>query len=173
MNLACPKCRKFYRTKKGGIAWEEGMPATSDLKGQWQPYKLWIGDLKECPGCGGQVIMGPPAGRPIAEHYMPTYADQVERLAPIVRIDDCDGPFHRQHEDFITVDPAHMATVHDPLGATWQLPVEVNGLPVLITVRVSKDVSAALVPLAMRIVKAVPSGWPLRLPSPHDFTEPA
>jgi hypothetical protein len=95
--LACPTCRRFYRVKKIGVYWEEGMPGPGlDLDDPWQPYKLWVGDLLECEGCGGQVILGPRAEQPIAEHYQPTYGALSERLAPMVRIDDCRGPWDLQ-----------------------------------------------------------------------------
>lgn len=54
----------------------------------WQSYKLWVGDLWECRGCGAQVIVGVPPN-PIAEHYQPGYRQQVASLAATRRIDDC------------------------------------------------------------------------------------
>lgn len=97
----CPRCRRFFRVRKVGVFWEEGMPKTNDLAGEWVPYKLWAGDLLECEGCGAQLIIPPPARQPIAEHYQPNYSTLVERYGPIVRIDDCaGGPFNeeRAHE---------------------------------------------------------------------------
>lgn len=93
--LACVPCRKFYRVKKIGVAFEEGMPGGSRLADPggdgWGPYKLWMGDLCECPGCGAQIVFTATGQQPIAEHYQPTYAAARERFRPIVRIDDCGG----------------------------------------------------------------------------------
>ena len=90
--LACVTCSKFYRVKKQGVAVEEGMPrgGRDGEPETWHPYKLWMADLCECPGCGAQVVMGFGA-RPIAEHYQREYATLRERYAPITRIDDCGG----------------------------------------------------------------------------------
>ena len=54
----------------------------------WQPYKLWLGDLWRCPCCGAEIIVGV-AQRPIAEHYMSGYAAAVEMYQPKIQIDDC------------------------------------------------------------------------------------
>jgi len=88
--LACIPCGKFFRVKKGGVAIEEGMPLTGDVHGPWGPYKLWMADLCECPGCGAQVAAGF-GHAPVAEHYQPGYRDMAERMKPIARVDDCGG----------------------------------------------------------------------------------
>lgn len=82
----CVKCRLFFKPKKTGAVMEEGMPNGGD--GKWGPYKLWVGDLMECRGCGDQIMVGFGRG-PIAEHYQPDYAAQVQRFAPLFRVDDC------------------------------------------------------------------------------------
>lgn len=86
---ACPTCRRFYKVKKSGYYFEEGMPRGAG----WAPYKLWVGDLYECEGCGAQVITGV-GMEPLAEHYQKGYADTVARVGATVRIDDCPGAFN-------------------------------------------------------------------------------
>lgn len=62
-------------------------PGTSEPE-KWTGYKLWMGDLWECQGCGAEVIAG--VGRsPIAEHYQPDFAATVERYGATVQINDC------------------------------------------------------------------------------------
>lgn len=78
---ACPKCRRFYKVKKSGFYFEEGMPRGDT----WQSYKLWVGDLYECEGCGAQVITGV-GQHPLAEHYQRDYHDTVKRVGATVRI---------------------------------------------------------------------------------------
>jgi hypothetical protein len=95
--LACATCFKFFRVKKMGVAFEEGMPvsaaAFSDAaqKEDWRPYKLWMADLCECPGCGAKILITGPGQRPVAEHYQAGYQETRQRLAPLGRVDDCGG----------------------------------------------------------------------------------
>jgi len=86
MKFPCPRCRRFYRVKTQGVAWEEGRPLND---GTWTSYKLFMGDLLECEGCGSQMIL--PARGPFAEHYQPDYEALKTAHAPIVRVDDCGG----------------------------------------------------------------------------------
>lgn len=94
MRPICTRCQRFFKPKQNGCAFIESMPtssaaepgaATPDL---WAPYKLWNGDLWECPGCGANIIVGV-AQRPVAEHYEERFDDEVERYAPEVRVNDC------------------------------------------------------------------------------------
>jgi hypothetical protein len=94
MKPACVKCLRFFRPKKTGLKFIEGMPKHNDaLPGtiepdQWEPYKLWSGDLWECKGCGAQIISG--VGRdPIAEHYEANFKELVMVFEPKVQINDC------------------------------------------------------------------------------------
>lgn len=96
-HLACLKCKKFYRCIKNGYYFEEGMPGGSAIKEQidpgtgWGPYKLFVGDLYECPDCKAQVITGW-SNQPLAEHFQgDEYRKWRERVQPKVRIDDCGG----------------------------------------------------------------------------------
>lgn len=88
MKPICVKCELFYRVKKNGVRFEEGMPTTSEPGAPWEPYKLWVGDLWECRGCGDRIIVGV-APAPLAEHYQPDYAERVAREGSLFRVDDC------------------------------------------------------------------------------------
>lgn len=90
---ACLKCQRFYRPKKNGFMWVEGMPAENgappgtEAPDQWKPYKIWHSDLYECQGCGHQLITG--HGRtPISEHYK---TEEFAHYMPFVEgtINDC------------------------------------------------------------------------------------
>jgi hypothetical protein len=78
--------------EKSGLAFLEGMPeetsgpASGHVK--WVPYKLWLGDLWKCPGCGTELISG--TGRnPISEHYLPDFSEKVKNYGPKLQVDDC------------------------------------------------------------------------------------
>lgn len=98
MKPICVPCSRFFRPKKTGLYFTEGMPkpgvSNSDIvgtrsPGSWQPYKLWAGDLWECPDCGAEVVTGVPP-RAIAEHYQPEFADQVRSFdAGGFQVNDC------------------------------------------------------------------------------------
>lgn len=89
--LACAICCKFMRVKKQGVAVEERMPQRqADGSEVWMPYKLWMADLCECPGCGAQILAGF-GHAPVAEHYQPSYVDRLQRTRPVIQIDDCGG----------------------------------------------------------------------------------
>jgi rubredoxin len=95
----CVKCQRFYRCKKTGLYFIEGMPDSNDtppgtrFDSEWKPYKLWSGDLWQCQGCGHEVISG--VGRnPVLEHYEPGFAELLERVeqaqgAPTFKVNDC------------------------------------------------------------------------------------
>lgn len=91
----CVKCHRFFKVKKSGYYFIEGMPkennAPSGLEApdRWQPYKLWAGDLMECKGCGTQIIYGFGMA-PISEHYKDGFKEAVERLgADQFQVNDC------------------------------------------------------------------------------------
>ena len=95
MKPICVKCQRFYRAKKNGFYFIEGMPnQTGALPGtsepeKWQPYKVWVGDLWECHGCGHELISGTGRG-PLAEHYQPDFAATVARVgADQLQVNDC------------------------------------------------------------------------------------
>lgn len=107
MKPICARCDLFMRSKHNGEYFEERMPGRAGAKREelehddygvtkvapgplpgWEPYKLWVGDLWECRGCGAQVIVGVPPS-PIAEHFHKDYHDRVNQTGVKRRIDDC------------------------------------------------------------------------------------
>lgn len=61
----CVKCQRFFRVKKSGFYFTEGMPIGTvivppgkDYPELWKPYKVWAGDLWECLGCGAEILSG-------------------------------------------------------------------------------------------------------------------
>jgi len=87
MKPVCVPCKLFYQPKKNGTYFEEGMPV-NEHPPTWSSYKLWVGDLWECAGCGAQIIVGV-ATEPVAEHYQPKYKSLVAKTNPLLRVDDC------------------------------------------------------------------------------------
>lgn len=91
----CPKCSRYYRPKRNGTAYLEMKPAGDGLAppgnaapDQWEPYKLWHGDLWECLGCGNEIIVG--AGNaPIAEHYQLDFERYLQDYNPAIKVNDC------------------------------------------------------------------------------------
>ena len=95
MKPVCLPCQRFYRVKRNGYYFIEGMPSIygappgTAVPEAWQPYKLWVGDLWECMGCGHQTVAGVPP-HPIAEHYQPDFEQKViSHGGPLVQINDC------------------------------------------------------------------------------------
>lgn len=94
MKPVCVPCQRFYRAKKTGYYFVEGMPKANEARPgteepeAWQPYKLWVGDLYECQGCGAQTIVGV-AREPIAEHYQKDFKDLVARYGATLQVNDC------------------------------------------------------------------------------------
>ena len=79
---------------KDGFYLIEGMPngnwvkpGTSEPE-NWKPYKLWVGDLWKCQGCGHTLVVGV-GMNPIAEHYQPEFPRYVERLNVTYQVNDC------------------------------------------------------------------------------------
>jgi hypothetical protein len=65
MKPICVPCQRFYRPKRNGVYLCEGMPHGPEWDGKsgrdspgWLPYKIWQGDLWECPDCHAQIISG-------------------------------------------------------------------------------------------------------------------
>lgn len=80
----CLKCGLFFKPTKTAVGWEEMMPVDSD----WRPYKLWMGDLMECRGCGAEIISGH-GGDPIAIQHEDGYDRIRSQVAPVVCVEDC------------------------------------------------------------------------------------
>lgn len=96
MKPICKPCQRFFRPKKNGLFFIEGMPKGISPRVQpgnqspdlWKPYKLWMGDLWECLGCGNEIIVG--CGRePIGEHYQPDFEEKVKVLGALYQVNDC------------------------------------------------------------------------------------
>ena len=95
MRPICIRCKRFFHPKKNGFAFLEGMPISTDaLPGKeesekWKPYKLWMGDLWDCPSCGAEIIVGVGSNR-IAEHYESNFDSQIKAWgADQFQVNDC------------------------------------------------------------------------------------
>lgn len=94
MKPICAPCRRFFRPKKNGVFFIEGAPTYNNAPvglgepESWGPYKLWMGDLWECPDCHAEIIVGAGLG-PVAERYMPQFDELVKKYKPIYQINDC------------------------------------------------------------------------------------
>lgn len=116
MKPICARCNLFMRNVHSGEYFIERMPGPNGAKRReleeetpdharmirgldqtpvipgelegWEPYKLWVGDLHECRGCGAQVIVGVPP-KPIAEHFEADFNNLVARTGATRTIDDC------------------------------------------------------------------------------------
>ncbi len=91
----CVPCRRFYRCKENGFKFVEAMPieapalAGNSEPRKWKPYKIWAGDLWQCPDCGAETVVGV-AVEPIAEHYEPNFAEVlVAHRADRLQVNDC------------------------------------------------------------------------------------
>ena len=94
MKPICVPCHRFYRPKKNGRFFVEGMPIGNNVQPGtanpelWEPYKLWSGDEWECQGCGNTIIVGT-GHDPVAEHYEPDFAERVETYGAVFQVNDC------------------------------------------------------------------------------------
>jgi len=94
MKPICVLCQRFYRVKKNGVWFIEGMPRYNGAPSgtaepdSWRPYKLWHGDLWECQGCGHETISG--VGRnPVSIQHEPDFAEWLKRTLPLIQVNDC------------------------------------------------------------------------------------
>lgn len=96
MKPVCVPCQRFYRMKKGGYYFLEGMPKGGEraMPGtaepeRWTRYKLWVGDLWGCPDCGAQIVVGVGLA-PLGEHYQEDFLKKVDQLgADQLLVKDC------------------------------------------------------------------------------------
>lgn len=94
MKPVCVPCQRFFRLKKIGFYFIEGMPIEQGaLPGniepeKWGPYKLWVGDRFECEGCGTVILSGFGKG-PICERHKPNFLDTAKRLGATFQVNDC------------------------------------------------------------------------------------
>jgi len=91
----CVPCQRFYRVTKTGFYFEEMAPKHNgrphpgtEAPGEWEPYKLWAGDLYECEGCGSQIVVGV-GHSPLAEHYENDYTGKLARFGATLQVNDC------------------------------------------------------------------------------------
>lgn len=91
----CIKCHRFYRVKKTGFYFTEGMPVTggilpgNDQPDGWLPYKIWSSDRWECLGCGSEILSGF-GSSPIAVQHEEGFDRQRKDLrADQFQVNDC------------------------------------------------------------------------------------
>jgi hypothetical protein len=91
----CVACRRFFRPKTNGYKFIEGMPIKNGAPpgltdpAQWQPYKLWNGDLWWCEGCGLEIVVGV-VGPPIVEHYQDDFKEAIRHWGgDRLQVNDC------------------------------------------------------------------------------------
>ncbi len=91
----CVPCQRFFRMKKSGYYFTEGMPTEAgvppgkEAADKWKPYKTWAGDLWECQGCGAQILSGfglKPCG---IHHEKDFEADRKKLGADQFQVNDC------------------------------------------------------------------------------------
>lgn len=95
MKPVCVPCQRFFRPKKNGFPFIEAMPisparaapGTAEPE-KWTPYKLWMGDLWECQGCGTTIIVGV-GHSPLAERYEPNFEDRAVLHGARLQVNDC------------------------------------------------------------------------------------
>ena len=92
MKPICVKCQRFFKIERNGVVFIESMPIGEKVPPgtaephNWTPYKLWVGDLWHCPGCGAQTISGV-GSQPIAEHFQDSFSEKAKRSEFVVN--DC------------------------------------------------------------------------------------
>jgi len=91
----CFPCRRFYKPEKNDTVFMENKPGTehaapgNETPDEWVPYKLWMGDLWKCKGCGSEIIVGT-GFDPISEHHMKGFNALVDsHEAYLIQINDC------------------------------------------------------------------------------------
>lgn len=96
----CVPCRRFFRCEKVGYHFTEGMPngtwpwggptqpGSPENDRYWQPYKLWVGDLWRCHGCGAEIIVGV-AGSPVAHRHEKEFAEKRRNGFDQLQVNDC------------------------------------------------------------------------------------
>jgi hypothetical protein len=93
----CFPCRRFFRMRKSGYYFTEGMPrdgskrppAGKDADAHWKPYKIWCADLWECEGCGTAILAGSGLSA-IAVQHEADFAEVRKQLgATQYQVNDC------------------------------------------------------------------------------------
>jgi len=91
----CLKCACYFRPHKNGVYYVEMKPKAGrdPARGQrepegWTPYKVWQGDLWQCPECGHLMIHGS-GRRPVSQDYLPDFEKWVSDSGVIRLVNDC------------------------------------------------------------------------------------
>lgn len=92
----CVRCRRFFRMRRSGFYFVEGMPTgpgraePGDAEPtKWKPYKIWSADRWECDGCGAAILSGF-GGSPIAVQHEAGFAKAVKDFgADQLQVNDC------------------------------------------------------------------------------------
>lgn len=91
----CVPCQRFFRPKKNGTFFQENKPTSNnappgnEYPDAWEPYKIWLGDLWECKGCGANIIVGV-GQEPFLEHFEPGFEEAMFNTeAHLIQINDC------------------------------------------------------------------------------------
>jgi hypothetical protein len=91
MRPICVVCHRFFKPIRNGFYFIEGMPLMEHPDSRnakdWKPYKLWSGDVWECPGCQATIIVGT-GKNPIAEHYQDDFHRKCEQLHADFQVND-------------------------------------------------------------------------------------
>jgi len=66
----CVKCGIEFKTKKNGVVAQEH----TEPQPTGTPYKIWNGDLWECPQCLTQIIVGW-GDKPVSYHNDPDFKE--------------------------------------------------------------------------------------------------
>jgi hypothetical protein len=84
----------YYRPKKNGTPYIEMKPnggalapPGNEAPERWTPYKLWVGDLWECRGCGNTIVIG--ALNPASQDYLPNFDAMIVAMNPKIKVNDC------------------------------------------------------------------------------------
>src|SRR5262245_22910085 len=97
MKPVCFQCQRFFRMRKSGFYFIEGMPVGGHAQPKagtvepekWKPYKVWSGDLWECKGCGAQILSGFGL-MPLAIQHEANFHDIIARTnARQFQVNDC------------------------------------------------------------------------------------
>lgn len=95
MKPICVPCERFMRAKKTGFYFIEGMPREGwdgeqgKNSAGWVPYKVWVGDLYECPDCSAQTVVGVSRNR-LSEHFEPNFNEIIMSTgAAQLMVKDC------------------------------------------------------------------------------------
>ena len=96
MKPVCIPCQRFFRIKKSGFYFTEGMPIGperappgTEAPERWRPYKIWAGDKWECEGCHATIISGF-GNSPIAVQHKPDFEHYRQSLKAFqFQVNDC------------------------------------------------------------------------------------